>query len=74
MRVLRGVLHLAGRGSPSLSAELVAQAADVAGLKLDGLQAVVAGAGHVDFAAFERFYEDLAALAGYVDRLDAQTG
>jgi hypothetical protein len=69
-RVLRGLSHLAGRALPRLSAELVAQVATSTGLPLDGLGAVVGQAGPVDFAAFERFYADLAALAEYVDRLD----
>ena len=73
-RVLRGVLHLAGRALPALAAELVAQSAGVMGLKLDGLAAVVGGARHVDFPAFERFYGDLAALAEYVDQLGAPPG
>jgi hypothetical protein len=73
-RVLRGMLHLAGRELPPLAAELVAQAADATGLKLDGLRSVVADARHVDFAAFQRFYEDLAALADYVDQLDRPAG
>ena len=74
VRVLRGVLHLTGRALPTWAAELVAQSAGATGLKLDGLAAVVADARHVDFAAFERFYGDLAALAEYVDQLGAPPG
>ncbi len=68
-RVLRGVLHLSGRESPRLSAELVAQAALHTGVTLDGLVALVGATRYVDFAAFERLYMDWAALADYVDRL-----
>ena len=73
-RVLRGVLYLAGRELPPLSADLAGQSANVTGLKLAGLAGVVADARHVDFAAFERFYADLASLAEYVDKLDAPAG
>ena len=69
-RVLRGVLHLAGREPPGLAAEIVADAATHTSLRLDGLQSVVGAARYVDFGAFERFYQDLAALADYMDRLD----
>lgn len=68
-RVLRGVLHLAGRPSPARAAEIVAQVAAHTGLQLAGLATVVGPARDVDFAAFEQFYQDLAALAEHVDRL-----
>jgi hypothetical protein len=69
-RVLRGVLHLGGRESPPLASEIVAQAAARTGQPLDGLGTVVEVARYVDFATFERLYQDLAALSEYVDRLD----
>ncbi len=69
MRILRGVLHLNDAETPRLSAELIARAADVAGVKLDALREVVADARRLDFGGFERFYADFSALAAYVDEL-----
>ena len=69
-RVLRGVLHLAGCAPAGRSSEIVAQAAGHTGLALDGLATLVGAPRHVDFPAFERFYQELTALAEYMDRLD----
>jgi hypothetical protein len=69
-RVLRGLLHLAGTVPGGRSAEIIAQAAGHTGLQLDGLAGLVAAPRQVDFAAFERFYQELTALAEYMDRLD----
>jgi hypothetical protein len=72
-RVLRGILHLAGREAPRLSAGLIGTAVEVAGAKLEGLARVVGGARQVDLETFRQFYEDLAALASYVDGLARST-
>jgi hypothetical protein len=74
MRVLRGVLHLAGRAAAPLSAEIVAQAASQTGLALDGLAAVIGSPGPVDLPAFEQFYRDVETLADHVDRLEVPVG
>ncbi len=67
VRVLRGVLHMAGQPLPRLAAELAAQAAACTGLQLEGLSTVLAGGEVSDLGGFERFYNDLLALAGWLD-------
>lgn len=68
MRVLRGLLHLKGTAATG-AGQLVAATAAQTGLPLETLKAAVANPAGVDFAAFERLYGELVALAEYVDKL-----
>ncbi len=68
VRVLRGALYLTGRPLPKLAVELAADAAACAGLPLRQLGGVLAGQRVLDLAAFEGFYNDLFALARWLDQ------
>jgi hypothetical protein len=70
-RVLRGVLHLAGADLPRQSANLAERSAELTGIPLDALRQVMTDPRKVEFAAFERFYQEVSALADYVDKLSA---
>ena len=69
MRVLRGVLYLSDAALPRTSAELVELAAKETGVTLDALKQAVTDASGIGFAGFEGFYDNLTALAAYVDKL-----
>ncbi|MGD8450435.1 MAG: hypothetical protein PVJ57_01335 [Phycisphaerae bacterium] len=69
VRVLRGILHLVGREVPALVLNVMETAAEVAGLRLVTLARAAAGADHLDFDGFRRCYDEVAALAHYVDQL-----
>lgn len=72
VRVLRGVLYLAGAAMPRLSSEIATAAAATAGLQLAALGRVLAGERISDLDGFEGLYGELAALADYVDSLGGQ--
>lgn len=71
IRVLRGMLHLAGRDTPPLSTDIVAGAAEISGARLTALASVIEGATRIDFALYERLYAEIDALSSYADRLVA---
>ncbi len=70
VRVLRGLLHLAGEKAPLMAADLVNRAATVTDIRMPALAHVVAADAEVDFAAFEAFHREVTALEIYVDRLE----
>ncbi len=69
MRVLRGLLQLAGVSPARQSAELVTQLAQHAGLELAGLKRLLAHFRSPNFERFQAFYQDLSTLAEYADKL-----
>lgn len=69
VRVLRGVLYLAKAAVPRRTTEIAASAAEATGLRLATLGQILAGARIRDLAGFEGFYDELSALADYVDGL-----
>ena len=79
-RVLRGVLHLAGKEVPGLARDLLETTAEVTGrpvrspdatfLNLVTLARALLGADRLDFDGFQRCYAEVEALAAYVDGLD----
>lgn len=70
-RVLRGVLTIAGRQVPALTAAVLEQAEGVTGQRFPALRQVAAREGTLEFPAFERVYQEIAALADHVDKLPA---
>ena len=70
VRVLRGALLMASAALPRLSGETVAAAAQITGLRLAALGQLVAGAPVRALDGFEAFYNELSALAAYVDATD----
>jgi hypothetical protein len=69
VRVLRGVLYLANASLPRRSTEIAARAAEVVGQRFAALDETLTGGRVRDLDRFERFYNDLAALAQYIDGL-----
>lgn len=72
VRVLRGVLYLAGAAIPRLSDEIAASAATTTHLPLVALRGVLTGTRIADLNGFTAFYNELSAVADYVDRLDGR--
>ena len=70
IRVLRGVLHLAGKDVPRLALDVMTSTAEVTGLKLVTLARAAVGADRLDFDGFQRCYSEVEALARHVDELD----
>ena len=70
VRVLRGVLHLAGQEAPKLAVELMSVADKATGLKFATLARAAVGTDRLDFDGFRRCYAEVEALAKYVDELD----
>jgi hypothetical protein len=66
-RVLRGVLHLAGRRPPEVAVQLLAQGGDVTGTRLEKLRAVLAGVDRFELDDFKQCYREVADLAAHVD-------
>lgn len=71
VRVLRGILHLAGRDAPALALNVMESTADVTGLRLVTLARAAVGADHLNFDGFRRCYDEVAALAQHVDQLES---
>ena len=70
VRVLRGLLFLAGeKQPPALAGDVVARVAVDTNHALPELEAVVRGDGQPGFDTFGRFYIEIDALATYVDAL-----
>jgi hypothetical protein len=69
IRVLRGLLHLAGEKSPQMAADVVSRAAVVTGASTTALLRVVSLDAPIDLDGFETFHQEMAALATYVDQL-----
>ena len=70
VRVLRGVLHVASAALPRQSAELVAAAAQTTCLRLTAVSQLVGGVPVRALDGFEDLYNELSALADYVDASD----
>lgn len=69
LRVMRGLAKLKGLDAHGTAEALVREIEGSTGLSLPALTQAVKEPGRASFDGFERFYEDLTALAGYVDRL-----
>jgi hypothetical protein len=73
VRYLRGVLLLCDVAAPPrISREIVERAGQAMGVKLYTLAGAVSSAAPVDFAAFQRFYGEIDALAQAVDKLKVE--
>lgn len=69
LRVVRGVLYLAGKPPPRLGLDLLSTFAEHSGLQLATLGRAAVGASGLGFDGFRKCYEELAALTTYVDEL-----
>jgi len=69
IRVVRGVLHLTGTAVPELAVDMMATAASATGVKLVTLSRAAANTDGFAFDDFHRCYDEINALAAYVDKL-----
>ena len=69
LSLLRAVLWLHDQPVSALPAAIVEAAEEDTGVKLPGLRPAVAGARDVEFSALRSLYDDVIALANYIDGL-----
>jgi len=67
--LLRAVLWLHDKPVPEAPAVIVRSAAEVCGVDLSGLDPAVAGARDIDFSTLQSLYENVIALADYIDEM-----